>query len=133
MSATKGRENLSLQERGPDVNFFGAADLYGRRKWVQSKNTIREQFDLSPQGSVGDYGSMTTIELDKRGDLLGKIELRVTRGAATLAASSSAAFNDWEATSSIDVIRFFYSNKLVHEIYGDELHLRQITQDPRRS
>jgi len=86
-------------------------------------NYIPESFDVSTISSLSTspYGASPLVfELDKRGDLLGKIELIITRSKIT-AASGTSTINDFEGYSSIDNVRFYYSNKMFHEVYGERL------------
>jgi hypothetical protein len=75
--------------------------------------------------------------LDKRGDLLKNIFLSVTRSAATGGnVGTTSCFNDFEGYSSIDNVRFYYSNKMFHECYGEELYrkfLQKYTQEQRNA
>ena len=74
-------------------------------------------------------------ELDKRGDLLKGLALNVTRAAFSGGnTGTTTAFNDFEGYSTIDNVRFFYSNKMFHECYGEELYrkyLQRLTEEQR--
>jgi hypothetical protein len=111
-----GRSNLSKNERGISQNFFGQYDPMKERDWVRSQNTIREQFDITPTSTTHTRGGQTTINIDKRGDKVGRMVLMFDRAIVTNGLPA-----DWEGATSIDVIRFKYQNKMFHEIYGEEL------------
>ena len=81
--ASKGCSNLNKNERGLSTNFFGNFAMYKERDWVKGTNTIREYFDIQPTNTNASRGSIITIEIDKRGDRLGKSTLVFTRAAIT--------------------------------------------------
>jgi hypothetical protein len=120
MPGTTGRTNFSTMERGADVEFFGSYDTMKERPYIKSKAAIREQFDITPVNATNAYGQDTTFELDKRADRLGKIELIIDRGATVGAVGR--AFNDWEGFAAIESFEVYYSNKLLHSAYGEELY-----------
>jgi hypothetical protein len=129
MSGT-GRSNLSLQGRGPDVNWFKTPiNHFAPRAWGTGINHIVEFFDLSPTNNAATYayGNMITFEVDKRVDQWGKAELIMTRAADTSSATA-LAFNDYEAHSSVDYVDYKYNNKIFHRSYGEEL-LKDLLQE----
>ena len=81
------------------------------------------------------YGGQHVFELDKRGDLLKGLALNVTRAAFSGGnTGTTTAFNDFEGYSTIDNVRFFYSNKMFHVCYGEELYrkyLQRLTEEQR--
>jgi hypothetical protein len=124
-----GRPNLSTSGRGPSVNFFGNDGPFDERAWVKVKNYIPEEFDLSPSGTtVFNYGQTTIIEVDKRADLWGKTELVFTR-AALGAGGTNPRFVDWEGPLHIANVRFMYSTKMFHEVFGEQILWEQFQED----
>ena len=115
-----GRSNLGKNERGISQNFFGNVDPMMERNWTSAKNTIREQFDISPQTNAAiARGGVTTIQIDKHGDRLGKMVLFVDRAAIV-----GGVPVNFEGYFTIDKIQFKYSNKIFHKLYGEELYDR---------
>lgn len=123
-----GRTNFAQMGRGIDLNWFKFAhDITAYPTGhLTSIPVVPEQFDI-PTYSTGNtlaYGQQINFELDKRGDLLGEIELVIDRGAlSTSGTAGSLAFADWEGFACIDTVRFVYANKIFHEVTGDELYL----------
>lgn len=116
-----GRSNLNVNERGVDVNWFrGGKDIHEYEQWHRTYNFIPERFDITTYTTAIAYGSTFSFEVDKRGDHWGKTELVLTRPAVTVA--TNPRFNDWEGYSSIDIVRFWYSNKNFLEIRGEQLY-----------
>lgn len=133
-----GRSNLALQGRGPDVNWFRDAKNTFAPKlggWENTINHVPETFDFSIVSNSQSlaYGQTIQFDIDKRMDFWGKTELIVTRTADTSGSTATIipAFNDFEAHSSIDVVRFKYNNRVFHECYGEEL-LKDLLQENRR-
>jgi hypothetical protein len=115
MSGT-GRSNLSKNERGISQNWFGNNDPMRESDWTRSVNTVREVFDITSSSTNYSRGTTTTINIDKRGDRLGRTRLFFTRAAYTTGIPV-----DWEGPTSIQLINFKYQNKIFHTIYGEEL------------
>ena len=114
--ASKGRSNLNKNERGISTNFFGNYDMYQERKWLKGKNTIQELFDITPTNNNASRGGITTIEIDKRGDCLGKMLLSFQ-----VAPVTGGIPVDFEGPNSIDNITFYYANKSPFMIYGEQM------------
>jgi hypothetical protein len=114
--ASKGRSNLNKNERGISTNFFGNYDPFQEREWVKGKNTIRELFDITPINTNSARGGLTSIEIDKRGDRLGKMFLSFQ-----VAPITGGIPVDYEGPNSIDNIIFYYANKPFHQLYGEQL------------
>ena len=134
-----GRSNLGVNGRGPDVNFFPlnmdvANYPYKYREWGRTENHIPEHFDIVSTNfnpNTSGYGSYLDFYLDKRGDVLTKLELIVTRSAlGNVGAGNTAYFNDFEGFSSIEHVEFYYSNKIFHVTYGEELMLNFLECTP---
>jgi hypothetical protein len=122
------RSELIRNERGADVNWFkGGKDLFMRQPWARSENYVQERFDISPNTTSLAYGTTIEFDVDKRMDLLGRMELYVTRGAL----SGATMFNDFECYASIDKVAILYNNKSVFEVRGDELMKRFQEKHPR--
>lgn len=133
----KGRSNLVVNERGPDVNWFaGGQNLFKHRQWYRSKNHVEEKFDLTPEQAGLAYGTTHVFEIDKRGDVLFDSELIKTRGALTQTGGTFVRFSDYEAYRDIKEVRVIYNNKIAHRVTGERL-LRYVmeenTQDERDS
>lgn len=130
--ADKGRSNLVVNERGPDVNWFGGGqDIYANRQWYRTKNTIEEQFDMDVVSNGYAYGQTHVFELDKRGDKLHEIDLVVNRGALSVSGGSGntySRFQDWEGYRNIKEIRVIYSNKTFCKLYGEK-QLREVLEE----
>jgi len=132
-----GRSNLGVNGRGPDVNFFPLNyDVqnypYKYREWGRTENHIPEHYDILAQNfnpNTTGYGGAIDFYLDKRGDIVRKLELVIQRNPVT-GVTQPAFFNDFEAFSSIDKIEFYYSNKIFHTIYGEELMLNYLERCP---
>jgi hypothetical protein len=126
---SSGRSNLNINHGGPSVNFFGQSDPFAPRNWIKTINYIPEEFDISTSSAANTfaYGTEVTIELDKRGDLLGKIELCWKRG--SVSGGTNPRFVDWEAPFSIEYVQFMYGNRVLHELFGDKLYLEMLTED----
>ncbi len=109
-----GRANLSINGRSTDAQWFGGGEhIFDYQDWMKTENHIPEVFDIDTTTVSPTYGSELSFELDKRGDLLGEIQLLITRSLVTEAGGSVASyFLDHEGYSSIDVIRFWYENKV---------------------
>jgi hypothetical protein len=84
-------------------------------------NHVEEDFYISPSSSSATYAYGNTIrfEIDKRVDMLGKIEFQYTRAAVT--GVTNPAFADFEAFRSIDNIKFKFANKVFWTLYGADL------------
>jgi len=117
-----GRSNLGVNGRGPDVNFFPLNyDVqnypYKYREWGRTENHIPEHYDILAQNfnpNTTGYGGALDFYLDKRGDVLRKLELIIQRNAVEgMIGNPAGFFNDFEGFSSIDKVEFYYSNKIV--------------------
>jgi len=99
---------------------------------MRGPNYVKEWFDITPNAMTNNYsyGGIIYFDIDKRADMLGDIILILTRGQPGNLGGATFAFNDFEAYSSIDYIRFYYSTKQFHEIYGEEL-MRKYYQRPK--
>jgi hypothetical protein len=110
-----GRSNLGVNGRGPDVNFFPLNyDVqnyaYKYREWGRTENHIPEHYDILAQNfnpNTTGYG--------------GNLDFGCT---------GTYFFNDFEAFSSIDRVEFYYSNKIFHTIYGEELMMNYLERCP---
>lgn len=131
----KGRSNLVVNERGPDVNWFaGGQSLFKHRQWYRSKNHVEEKFDLTPEQSTLAYANTHVFEVDKRGDVLFDCELIKTRGALTQTGGTYKRFSDYEAYRDIKEIRVIYNNKIAHRDTGDRLlryAMEELSQEDR--
>ncbi len=80
-----GPSNLTVNERGPDQNWFGptAINRDAYRNWTRSKNKIEEIVTVTPSDTTAAFGSTTLIEWDRRGDMMGECTLQYTRAAVT--------------------------------------------------
>jgi hypothetical protein len=123
MSTDTGRSNLNKNHGAISSNWFGTDDPFLPRNWVKCINYIPEEFYITPSSSANaySYDSETTIEIDKRGDALGAIELIWERNKC--AGGVNQRFVDWEAPFSIDNITFEYGNRIFYKIFGDKLYL----------
>jgi len=128
MSSTPGRSNLSLNLRGPSVNFFGSQDLYGERNWLRAQNYVIEELDLTPT-VTGNFapGTQAVVEYDKRGDLGGHQELIWTR--SQLTGGVNARYNDFEAPAAMEHIDIWYGNRILHTVYGEQIFYEQMEED----
>lgn len=128
MASTPGRSNLSLNLRGPSVNFFGSQDLFAERNWLRSQNYVIEEFDLTPTVS-GNFnpGTQTVVEQDKRADLGGHQELIWTR--TQLTGGTNARYNDWEAAFALEHLDVWYGNRILHSVYGEQIFFEQLEED----
>jgi len=132
--ADKGRSNLVVNERGPDVNWFsGGQDIYANRQWYRTKNSIEEQFDLDVVGTGYAFGTTHVFEADKRGDKLLELELICKRGALSVTGGSGntySRFQDWEGYRNIKEIRVLYSNKIYCRLYGEKMLREMLEESP---
>lgn len=129
--ASKGRSNLNVNERGVDINWYRDAEhMFDYLDWKRTTNYIPERFDIPTYTVTPAYGSPCYIEFDKRGDLLGKVELVVTRSAVSWASAAPTTyfFSDFEGFSSIDYVRWWYANKIVHEDHGERMMIRTLKE-----
>lgn len=134
MTSNAGRRNLGVQGFGPDVEWYkNAHDVFNyKRSIITSVPYVTETFDIPTYstGSTLAYGQTLGFELDKRGDLLGGIEIIIDRGALS-AATGSPNFSDWEVYSAIDTVRFKYANDYFWETTGDALYVEMQQEKPR--
>jgi hypothetical protein len=114
-------------EKGPDQPWF---DGRAKNEWLPANyeaviNHVEEDFYLSPSSSSATYSYNNTIrfEIDKRIDMLGKIEFQLTRAAVT--GVTNPAFADFEAFRSIDNVKFKFANKVFWTVYGSDLFKKQ--------
>jgi len=128
-----GRQNLANQGRGPDALWFDEeGDIHDFKGWARSHNYIPETFDIQPNQVNYTYGNIVTFEIDKRGDAMGRNELFVTRGAVTNSdVGSTNSFVDFEGYASIQVVRYYYSNKLFFEQWGEDLMVKWYQRSPQ--
>ncbi len=119
-----GRSNLQVNLRGQDLNWYKRSyNPFSYEPYLGATNHISEIFDINPVSVGYTWGGEVDFELDKRGDLLGKIELMINRG-PIVNGSSSAYINDWEVYSMIDRVNFKYNNRLFWTVTGDELYIQ---------
>ena len=99
-----GRSNLNVNGRGQDANWFrNPYNPFAYQPFVGAVNHIDEIFEISPVSVGYQFGGEVDFELDKRGDLLGRIELVINRSAVT-ASTGTPYINEWEVYSMIDKI-----------------------------
>lgn len=103
---------------GADVPFVGNQNVTDERGWYRGIPMVREQFDISPVSATMTYGTELAFELDKRAELLGKVEFILDRGAFT---GGGAIANDWELHSTIDYVSGQYGNKEFFRMLGEEM------------
>lgn len=114
--SSAGRTNLSKNDRGISQNFFGTNDPMSEKDWIRSVNSVREQFDITPQVAAYTRGGYTTFKIDKKGDRLGRIVCYFNQASVTDGYS-----DDWVGYQAVDHVTFLYGNKTYWEYTGEEL------------
>jgi len=118
-----GRTNLLANGTGTGVPFWeNPIDFFEKTPWRNHINHVEEYFDIPADNQTATRGTVTVIQVDRRGDVLTDCWLTFTRAAYTLVTNTeSMATMDWEAYQSIENIILYYNNKQVWRITGDKL------------
>ena len=129
MSYGTGRQNLAINGRAEDVNWWGGdapMDLWQWTKgWKTPKNYITEYVDLSPSGQATTFSpsGTTTIPIERYGERLQCQELHfkvnIVKGTGNVYPEK------WLAHAVIDKIAFEYANREVLVIKGQTMHARR--------